>query len=163
MLWTGFPRDLGSTEVPVYHKKGEGQGVQERQQEGDVANQQARLEVLTEGFRFDLGPGQEGQEDRTKAGEEIDPAIRLKVQEIPGEDSQDNFKEWCSSVLRYAALAFVMLSCARHKKSGILLQRDEAPPLEQSEPLITADGFYKQFVTSVSFFYASEIACEGLC
>ena len=46
----------------------------------------------------------------------------------------------------------MMLPCIEHKNSGILSQRDEAPPLEKSEPLITADGFYKQFVVSVSFF-----------
>ena len=47
-----------------------------------------------------------------------------------------------------------MRPCGLHKKVVSYFQRDEAPPLEQSEPLITADGFYEKNVGSVSFFYA---------
>jgi hypothetical protein len=52
-----------------------------------------------------------------------------------------------------------MRPCGLHKKVVSYFQRDEAPPLEQSEPLITADGFYEKMVGPSAFFM--RVAARG--
>src|SRR5439155_4409522 len=67
---------------PARYPVAEAPGAQERRQEGDETDRQRRLQVNTQGVGVDLGAGEEGEEDRPEAGEEVDPFAGLQAEEV---------------------------------------------------------------------------------
>ncbi len=41
-----------------------------------------------QGTRVDLGPGQEGQQDRAEGGQEVDPRGGLQAEDVASDDAQ---------------------------------------------------------------------------
>ena len=58
-------------ERPAEHQGTEGEGTQERHEEGKHADGHARLQVLAKRIRVDLRPGQKGEDHGTQAGQEV--------------------------------------------------------------------------------------------
>ena len=57
------------------------------------ANRHAGPEVLAHNARLDLGSGQEGQQDCTKACEEVDPICNLETDEVARDASHHDLDE----------------------------------------------------------------------
>ena len=89
----GGERDAGDLRLrprPADDEAGERQGGDIRGEEADNADGDAGPELLAHHLRVDFGAGQEGQQDRAEAGEEIDPGSERQADDVARDGPDDD-------------------------------------------------------------------------